>query len=368
MTASSEQIRAAIAEQAGDWFAENLARPLDREARGSFIAWLKTSPVHVEEYLGIEALARDLAAAADDPDLQLESVLARARSSAADVVSLDRPVRKHDTDQAWRRVSRAWPRAAAAAAVLVITAASAMWSTRDGERFGLPRTYSTVHGEQSVRRLPDGSVLHLNTDSQVTVHYSRQERVIDVDRGQALFQVARDRERLFRVSASEAEVVAIGTEFDIYRRPDAVVIAVVVGTVAVFTDLQSPAELTGLLPEHAVRVGAGYQLEVSGRRIGVPQPVDSRAAVAWLQRRIAFKDRALGEVAEEFNRYGRVAIEIEDETLRVLPITGVFDAYDTDSFAAFLESLNGVVLQKTPTRIRVLGRTSGNRDPPTGAR
>jgi hypothetical protein len=33
--------------------------------------------------------------------------------------------------------------------------------------------------------------------------------------------------------------------------------------------------------------------------------------------------------------------------------TKVFDAYDTDSFAAFLETLHGVVVQKTPTRIRV---------------
>ena len=72
------------------------------------------------------------------------------------------------------RASRPWTLAAAAALALV--ALATVWWTRDGERFGLPRTYSTGHGEQSVRVLPDGSVLHLNTDSQVTVRYSRRER------------------------------------------------------------------------------------------------------------------------------------------------------------------------------------------------
>jgi ferric-dicitrate binding protein FerR (iron transport regulator) len=37
--------------------------------------------------------------------------------------------------------------------------------------------------------------------------------------------------------------------------------------------------------------------------------------------------------ADEFNRYGPSVFEIDDETLRALPITGVFGAYDADSFA-----------------------------------
>jgi hypothetical protein len=42
------------------------------------------------------------------------------------------------------------------------------------------------------------------------------------------------------------------------------------------------------------------------------------------------------------------------KSLRALPISGIVDAYDTDSFAAYLATLKGVIVQKTPTRIRVL--------------
>jgi len=37
-----------------------------------------------------------------------------------------------------------------------------------------------------------------------------------------------------------------------------------------------------------------------------------------------------------------------------LPISGTFNAADTDSFAAFLESLDGVRVERLPTRFKVL--------------
>jgi transmembrane sensor len=58
-------------------------------------------------------------------------------------------------------------------------------------------------------------------------------------------------------------------------------------------------------------------------------------------------------VAAEFNRYGRVPVEIEDAALRALPVSGMFDADDTESFVVFLQTLPGVRVEKTPTRIRV---------------
>ncbi len=167
MTPSNEQIRLAIAEQAIEWFEQNRRGPLDREARSRFMAWLTASPVHVDEYLAIAGLAQRLHTAANTTEIPLEPLLARVRARRNQV---DSPVAEHAHVTTRPRVSRPWTLAAAAALALVAIATG--WWTRDGERFGLPRTYTTGHGEQSVRLLPDGSVLHLNTDSQVSVHYS----------------------------------------------------------------------------------------------------------------------------------------------------------------------------------------------------
>jgi len=358
MTPSNEQIRLAIAEQAIEWFVQNRGGPLDREARSRFMAWLKASPVHVGEYLAIAGLARDLDTAANTTQIPLEPLLVRAREQAHRVVPLEPSVLGHAPVTTLPRMSRVWSLAAAAA--LAFIAVATLWLTRDGERFGLPRTYSTGHGEQSVRALPDGSVLHLNTDSQVTVHYSRRERVVDLDRGQALFQVTHQGERGFRVAAGNTQVLDVGTQFDVYRRPGAVRVTVVEGTVAVY--IGPPPMPTKPLPPAALRVGAGYQVEVRDQ-VGSPRPVDARGVVAWLKRQIVFENEPLGEVADEFNRYGHIAIEIEDEALRSLPITGVFDAYDVDSFVASLATMKEVVVQRTPTRIRILSRASARREP-----
>ena len=74
----------------------------------------------------------------------------------------------------------------------------------------------------------------------------------------------------------------------------------------------------------------------AGGVLAQPTPVDVQQTLAWLQRQIAFEQRPLGEVADEFNRYGSIPVEIDDAALRALPISGVFDAYDIDSFVAFL--------------------------------
>jgi transmembrane sensor len=357
MTPSNEQIRLAIAEQAIEWFEENRRGPLDREARSRFMAWLTASPVHVDEYLTIAGLARRLHTAANTTEIPLEPLLARVRARKNQVVTLDSSVPEHPYVTTRPRVTRPWTLAAAAA--LAVVALATVWWTRDGERFGLPRTYATGHGEQRVRVLPDGSVLHLNTDSQVTVHYSRRERVVDLDRGQALLQVTHEGERGFRVAAGDAQVLTVGTEFDVYRRPGVVRVTVIEGAVAVYTG--APPMPPKPPPPAALRLGAGYQVEVRDQ-VGVPRPVDARAAVAWLKRQIVFENEPLGEVADEFNRYGSITIEV-DEALRSLPITGVFDAYDADSFVASLATLNDVVVQKTPTRIRVFKRATTPREP-----
>ena len=151
----------------------------------------------------------------------------------------------------------------------------------------------------------------------------------------------------------------MGTQFDIYRRPDTTIVTVVEGSVAVLAGEPPPP---GAQPDfRCMRCASMRDTRCTIDASGVsaqPMPVDVQQAVAWLQRKIAFEQRPLGEVADEFNRYGSIPIEIDDAALRALPISGVFDAYDIDSFVAFLQTLDGVAVQRTPNRIRVFTLTT----------
>ena len=350
MNTSDEQVRATIAQQAGEWFAMHRTAALDAADRRAFAAWIKTSPVHVEEYLGVALVARDLPAAADDPEMSIESLLERAgNASAANLVELGTP-------HPWVSVTRIRPRItngvrfAAAAAVLVTIGSALLWW--NGEPV-TPQRYATRHGEQRSWHLADDSVLRLDTDSAVTVRYGRRERRVEVENGQALFEVAHDSTRPFRVLAGSAEVVAVGTQFSVYRESDSTLVTVVQGQVDVSAaDGQAQADVKAA--GRRVRVSAGEQLRI---RAGVlpasPTRVDVERSTAWLRRELAFEQQPLATVAAEFNRYSALPIEIETPALRALTVSGVFAADDTDSFVAFLKSLEGVGVEVTSTRIRV---------------
>jgi transmembrane sensor len=351
MTPSDEQIRSAIAQQAAEWFIANQSGSLGEKDAAEFLAWLKASPVHVREYLGVARVARHLPAAAGAPKVPLETFLALAAAGEDSVVSL----RQHAPERERATAGQLWSRALPIAASLIALAVGALWWAHDGELLGIPKTYRTAHGEQRVERLPDGSLLRLDTDSEATVRYSGRERLIEIKSGQALLEVVHESKRRFRVAAGEAGAIAVGTQFDVYKKMDSVEFTVAQGTIAVFTGTPSWLSDRGGVPDDVLRVTTGYQVRIDSETAS-PEPVavNLDQALGWLQHKIVFEHRPLGEVAAEFNRYGSIPVEIDDEELRVLPVSGMFDAGDTESFVAFLQRLAGVRVERTSTLIRVI--------------
>jgi transmembrane sensor len=347
--------REAIAEEAAKWFVDLRSGSLDRQSLAAFMAWLTSSPVHIEQYLAIAEVARDVARAARVSTTNVEQLLKVAESETQNVIPISLSAQYQGTRAVTRSRGLTW---GLAAALLLVFACSVIWWNRDGERFGFSITYRTAQAEQRVVPLPDGSILHLDTDSAVTVRYTRQERIVQVDRGQAFFNVVHETSRDFKVTAGRAEALAVGTAFDVYRKSGAVFITVLEGSVKI--DTAPVRNHSDLVPRQSVRLDEGYQVEV-GEYVGSPKRVDARATISWLQRRISFEDETLGEVAAEFNRYGRVQIQVDDDVVRALKISGEFDAYDTDSFASFLETINDVRVQRTASRIYVRSASTHRR-------
>jgi transmembrane sensor len=361
MNSNEEQVRAAIAEQAGEWFVANEEGPLDARDSAALAAWLKTSPVHIEEFLGVSAIARDLKEARTDPEYSLEAILARARAE-------DDPA----VQPLWPRVigavrgtsSRRWLTAGAALAACGVLSLCLLltWNLRPTAHLPAPGGitalhFETRHGEQLIRRLADNSVLHLNTDSAVTIRYGTAERLVMLTSGQAEFEVAHEPDRAFRVIAGAAEVIDLGTKFDVRLEQDSTVVTVVEGRVAVGPSPMVEKLGTNLSqnrPPRFVRLSADQQISVAeGEWPATPTAVDAQNATAWLRREIVFDHEPLERVVAEYNRYTAKPIEIATPALRNLQISGVFATDDTEAFIAFLRSLKGVRVEVTAAQIRV---------------
>jgi transmembrane sensor len=354
MNITEDISRSAITERAASWFVAHRAGALDELRRREFFSWLKESPVHIEEYLGIAALETSLSAATADSGLSLEALIASVRNEqSAQVIDLRSGQWIRGSQTPRRRVRRWWLGAASLAGVGMI-AAVLVWAVGDGSWRGQSRSYETTHGGQGVWKLADGSLLHLNTDSKVTVRFSEHERLVTLRQGQALFEVAHETSRPFRVSAGDSSTIAVGTEFDVYRRGDDTQVTVVKGRVLVYPSAAGPAVADSMPEKPSMAVSAGQQVTVhAGSLPAAPATADLRGAVAWLNHQIVFEQQPLSELAGEFNRYNKVRFAINDPKLGSLPVSGVFDAYDTDSFATFLSSLDGVRIERQGSLIRV---------------
>ncbi|MBS0422017.1 MAG: FecR domain-containing protein [Proteobacteria bacterium] len=350
MNARDKQVRTAIAEQASEWFVRNDETPLGTEESGALVDWLKASPMHVEEFLSVAAIARDLHAVGTNADYSMDALIARARTDSDD----DR-VRWFGSKEAGTVQTRRHFHWYALAAGVVVAAAflgSMLWDRTSGNRMREPNVptalhLETRHGEQRSFRLPDNTVVHLNTQTALTVQYSRAERLVVLTSGEAAFDVVHEPKRAFRVSAGPAEIVDLGTRFAVRLKPEATVVTVVSGRIAV----KPPP---GHHSSQPIELGANQQVSVAEGRWPIALThIDASRTTAWMHRQIVFDHEPLERVAAEFNRYAAKPVEITAPELRGLEVSGVFSTDNPDEFLAFLRSLEGVRVEVTATRIRV---------------
>jgi transmembrane sensor len=348
MNGNAERVRELIGQEAAEWFVTNRGTPSARELQ-SFAAWLKTSPMHVEEYLAISVVARDMHAACEGTENSLEALLARAR---AEEQPREPPGGSRFVNVIREAGAPRWLAGVVAAAAVALLAFGlrSHWYARPAA--APPESvsvwhFATRHGEQQTQRLADNSVLHLNTDSAVTVRYSKSGRLLTLTSGEAEFEVAHLPERPFRVIAGTAQVLDVGTTFNVRIGENSTVVTVLEGRVAV-----APRNLTQ--PAAFVQVSADQQITVAGNDWPTAAtPVDAQQSTAWLHRQISFEHEPLEKVVSEFNRYSSKPIQITSPALRSLEISGVFSMDDTDAFIAFLRSLDGVHVEVTAKQIRV---------------
>jgi len=339
----------AIVAQAAAWFVEFRAGDVSGEGRQQFIDWLRRSPEHIQAYLEVSGVWAELPTADPERKIDIASLVARARSEAhiialptilADCLGVPAAVEPPP------RLPRRRAAVLAMAAVVLLAVATLLFLDR-GNNFA--ESYSTGIGEQRTVQLQDGSTVELNVRSRIQVHLGEHQRDVTLFDGQALFRVAKDSQRPFVVRAGDAQVRAVGTEFDVYKKQSATVVTVVEGRVETFDE-------SGAAGTDAIMLSAGEQLTVLPHTVTKPTRTDPLVATAWVQKRLVFEETPLRDVAEEFNRYNRRPLTIDDHELEKLRISGVYSSTDPASLINFLRSQNSMQVIETEKQVRVLRR------------
>jgi transmembrane sensor len=248
------------------------------------------------------------------------------------------------------------PMLAAAAAIMIGWVA---WTRHVASAGPYAGAAATEVGAMRELKLPDGSVVKLNTDSAVVVHFTDGERRVRLTKGEAYFSVAKNPARPFRVEAGTVAVRAVGTAFNVRRRDDAVDVLVTEGKVRI--------EDAGATPGEPAATPAAQRLLVAGERLSIavaavapalpevaiapPVPVavpreEMARVLAWQQQRLQFDGTPLAEVVAEFNRHNRHQLVIADPALAEQRFGGAFSTQGFDAFLEILEQNFGVKAER----------------------
>ena len=239
------------------------------------------------------------------------------------------------------RPTRRWMLMGAGGAIAATVAGVFGWSQLMGARV------TTARGE--IRRLPlaDGSIATIDTSSALRVVLADDSRRIALDKGQAFFQVAKDRKRPFIVDAGIAQARALGTAFSVRRTEDGVQVAVTEGIVGVWAGDDSGA-MTVLQAGQFATFRRGDPAPVTGTA-----PAEIERSLAWRSGEIALENETLGNAIAQFNRYNRQQLVLADPGLAGERLVGLFRIDDPGAFAETLAVSHPIEVAVTPGEIRL---------------
>jgi transmembrane sensor len=326
------------AREAASWL-ERLKTATPKE-QAEFARWLRESRANVREMLLASSWETVLHHLGHQSKVDIE----RLRAASANVVTV---TSARPASLPARALALRWPWIAAVGVSMAI-AAAVLLGALPFLREVLWHEYVTSVGEQRTIALADGSIVSLNARSNLRVVLSSDSRDVYLTDGQALFSVAHDTARPFRVHVGTSVVQAVGTKFDVHRLSGRVEVAVLEGRVRVEQEPHDSAVTPSLeaLVERTLSKGEALSISNTGK-ISVPVPVKVSEMSTWRQRRLIFRDRPLGEIVEEFQRYNaKPRFIVEGSELRNRLFNGVFDADEPEAaLAAMLATDESIALE-----------------------
>lgn len=331
----STDTRREIEERAFAWLALRDSGSCNEAEQKAFAEWIQADMAHRIAYL------------------RLESSWERSAKMKAIGVGMKRgqvpPPGQWRTSPFFKRRTAFAVRAGVERSVLELAAIAAGVVLAIGGGFYLQArlagdAYSTSVGKVESVSLPDGSKMTLNTASQVLVALTDEERHIELRKGEAFFDVAKDPSRPFVVEVGDRRVIAVGTRFSVRRQGSKVQVVVTQGAVRVL-DHKGNTRGELLTAGTVLRTARQSQL-VQKKTVDQVEEV-----LSWRRGYLTFDETTLADAVAEMNRYTTRRIVIEDPTLETLRMSGKFRSTNVEDFVELLRTGFGVEVLKSEERI-----------------
>ncbi|WP_292041136.1 FecR family protein [Massilia sp. UBA6681] len=314
-----------IDNEAFEWVARKLARGLSAHESAQFDAWYAADVRHQGAYVRAMAIYNAINLASAPQSLSPELSMARRQ----------------------RRSRRAWFRVGAMAACLVAAVGTVSLQVLREER-----VLTTAKGEFRKVPLQDKSVATINSGSQIEVAFTDKQRTVNLRKGEAWFEVAKDKTKPFVVEAGAARIKAVGTAFSVRRFANGTEVLVTEGKVEVWDKGSSARRRQLVEGDRAFLAQDASAISVSR------QPVEVNRKLAWREGKVILKNQTLDDAVADFNRYSPKTIVIVDATLRDKRLFGQYKLDAPELFAQDVSTVLDVPVAITADTI-FIGRRQG---------
>jgi transmembrane sensor len=214
------------------------------------------------------------------------------------------------------------------------------------------KQYATAVGQRSSVVLDDGSRLTLDTDTFVRVTFGR-ERSILLERGQALFDVAKGDKRPFVVKAMDRRVIATGTSFDVRVTNKVIAVVLIEGKVTVDQTVRRFGK-DQVVSSSQLRPGEQLNA-LAGGAASIGQ-VTLDTVTGWTSGKHIFRRTRLDEAIAEVNRYTDTPIILGDDSLGAIQVSGVYSTGRPMDFATMVGQLNELSIEQRANGEILIGK------------
>jgi ferric-dicitrate binding protein FerR (iron transport regulator) len=293
--------------------------------------WQQSSPQNLASFREAERLCRMLSAQKprlDDSLAELEALLATRQPA-----TVVRPL--HETSRPAR--SLGWWAVAASFLIVSLFGVGGYWYWSNGYV-----TYKTAYNQQRTIKLPDDSVVQLNSHSTLKHRrngFTNQMRQVELT-GEGFFSVHHTAtDAPFRVLTAEGFTVQVlGTEFTVYDRPARRRVVLNTGRIRVdFQDHRSPVTL---------RPGQLLEWETNSESIQL-RSVHPEQYNAWMRQQMVFENVRLIEAVKTVEDQFGVRVRVDGLALGQRRFTGILPLNQPETILNAIAELNGLTLRRT---------------------
>ncbi|MGJ5643065.1 FecR family protein [Formosa sp. S-31] len=199
--------------------------------------------------------------------------------------------------------------------------------------------YNTInipYGKKLEVTLSDGTTVFLNAGSSLRfpvkfMPTGKREVFLS---GEAYFDVTKNKDQPFIVSASELDVTVLGTKFNVsaYKEDQTTAVVLVEGAVAL--NSQETENKTLLNPGYK---GALNKQDAS-KTISVSK-VNTAIYTSWMQDRLVFRDMPFENITKKLERQYNVVISVEDDILKKEPFSATLDYENIETVLSYFKDL-----------------------------